>query len=75
MLHRMADMKALNLRVPAQQALELELLADVDGVAVAEAVRQAIDHYINERTQDEEFRRRSQEALDERIAVLKRFSG
>ena len=73
--HTADSSKAMNLRLSREQARELEVIAQVEGVAVAEVVRRAIHSYVEGCTSDAEFRRRSREALAEHVAILERFAG
>ena len=47
--------KAMTLRLDADQAEALEYIAEVDGVSVSEAVRDAIESHIETRRADDEF--------------------
>jgi predicted DNA-binding protein len=67
--------KAMSLRMSAEQARELELVAQIDGIAMAEAVRRAIDAYVAERAADRDFQERSKRALAQHIEILKKFAG
>jgi hypothetical protein len=51
-------MKALTVRLEDDPALELEMVARIDGVAVAEVIRRAIAMYVQHRRADPEFSRR-----------------
>lgn len=68
------DMKAMTLRLPAAKARELETVAQVDDIPVAEAVRDAIDQHIETRRQDAEFRARLRRALEENQDILQRLA-
>lgn len=70
----MEETKAMTLRLPAQQAKELEAVAQIDRVPVAEAVRTAIETHIRERRADEEFRARLRHALEEQRDILERLA-
>ncbi len=70
----MEDTRAMTLRLPATQAKELETVAQVDGVSVAEAVRSAIEEHIAARRRDEEFRTRLRRSLEENRDILERLA-
>jgi Arc/MetJ-type ribon-helix-helix transcriptional regulator len=66
--------KAMTLRLPADQAAELEAVARADGKTVSEAVRDAIDALIDERRKDKEFRARLRAMVEEDRAILERLA-
>jgi hypothetical protein len=66
--------KAMTLRLPDEQARELEVVATADGVSVTDAIRAAIEAHIEARRQDDEFQRRLQRNLEEQRAVLERLA-
>jgi len=66
--------KAMTLRLPADKAKELEAVAEIDQVPVAEAVRVAIDAHIEARRHDKEFRSRLRQSLKEHKDVLDRLA-
>jgi predicted DNA-binding protein len=55
--------KAMTIRLSAEQAEQLETVATVDGVAIAEVVRAAIAAHLESRKRDEVF----QQSLRDRI--------
>ena len=59
----MDEHKAMTVRLPAQQAEDLDTVAAVDGQPVSQVIRMAIAHHIEERKQDTEF----QDGLRQRI--------
>ena len=65
--------KAMSLRLPAEQAAELEAVARADEMPVSEAVREAIDRYIAARRADKDFQKRLKQRLDEDREVLERL--
>jgi predicted DNA-binding protein len=67
----MKPQKAMTLRLSAEQAEQLELVAAVDDVPVAEVVRDAIDRHIGERQKDAVFR----SSLKDRIERAQRLLG
>lgn len=66
--------KAMTLRLPADQAAELEAVARADGKTVSEAVREAIDALIDERRRDKEFRARIRTIIEEDRELLERLA-
>ncbi len=59
----------MTIRLPADQAEDLDIVAAVDGEPVSQVIRTAIAHHIEERKQDAEF----QDGLRERIDHAKRM--
>jgi hypothetical protein len=68
------ETKAMTLRLPGQQARELETVAQIDQVPVAEAVRSAIEAHIEARRHDPEFRSRLRKSLEEQKDILERLA-
>lgn len=66
--------KTMTLRLSDEQARELESVARVDEMPVAEAVRRAIDDRIKARREDEEFRARLRRLLEENQEALERLA-
>ncbi|MEV8439175.1 hypothetical protein AB0425_17510 [Actinosynnema sp. NPDC051121] len=64
-------MEAMTLRLDGDLAEELEIVASVDGVAVTEVVRAAIQEHIDARKRDHLFR----EKLRTRIERTKQMLG
>ena len=71
---RTVKSKAMTLRLPADQAAELEAVARADGKAVSESVREAIDALIDERRKDKEFQARLRQMVEEDRAILDRLA-
>ncbi|RIK10611.1 MAG: hypothetical protein DCC49_02860 [Acidobacteria bacterium] len=68
------DSKMLTVRVPAEQAEELEQVADVDGVPVAEEVRTAIAAHIEARRKDQAFRERLRASIERNKKILEKLA-
>lgn len=68
------DKKAMTVRLDAEQARLLETVAEVDGMAVAEAIRVAIDEHIVARRQDKEFRASLSKLMNENQDILERLA-
>lgn len=66
--------KAMTLRLPAEQAEALEKVAEVDGMSVTEAIREAIDQHISTRAADEQFRERLAASMERNQRILERLS-
>ena len=67
----MNNMKAMTIRLAADQAAELETIATVDEQPVSEVIRAAIAQHIEARKKDPEFK----QGLRERIARAQRMLG
>ncbi len=68
------EQKAMTLRLPYDQAEALEKVAEIDGVSVTEAIREAIDAHIAERAADEAFQQRLKDSMDRHQRVLDRLA-
>ncbi len=67
--------RARTLRLPLDQAQELEAIAGVDEVSVNEEIRRAIAAHIEARRQDADFRKRLQDSIDRNKEILERLAG
>jgi len=65
----------MTLRLPLDQAEELEAIAAIDEVAVNEEIRRAIAAHIEARRQDADFRKRLQNSIDRSKGILERLAG
>jgi predicted transcriptional regulator len=72
--HVAKEMKSMTLRLPADQAAELEKIAEIDRVPVSEAVRDAIAKHIESRRGDDEFRERLERLVRENQEILDRLA-
>jgi predicted transcriptional regulator len=66
--------KTMTLRLSDEQARELESVARVDEMPVAEAVRRAIDDRIKTRREDQAFQGRLRRLLQENQEALERLA-
>ena len=66
--------KAMTLRLTAEQADALEMVAEVDGVSMSEAVRDAIERHIDSRRADDGFQQRLAESMERHRRILDRLS-
>jgi hypothetical protein len=62
--------KILSVRLPEDQATDLEMFAQFDGVAVAEEVRHAIELLLESRRKDPKFRERVLAAVERSRKLL-----
>jgi predicted DNA-binding protein len=67
-------LKSYTLRLPADQAAALEVVARADEKSVNAEVREAIDRHIEERRQDPAFQARVREFMETQSEVLKRLA-
>lgn len=66
--------KAFTVRLPEDQAAELERVAQVEQTSVAEEIRQAITIRIEERRQDPAFQERLRALIEENQRVLEKLA-
>lgn len=66
--------KAMTLRLSAEQAAELEAVAQADEMSVSEEVRIAIAERIERRRKDKKFQERLRRMLQENARVLERLA-
>ena len=66
--------RARTLRLPLDQAQELEAIAAVDEISVNEEIRRAIAAHIEARRQDADFRKRLQDSIDRNKEILERLA-
>lgn len=66
--------KNMTLRLPDEQAADLEALARADGIPIAEAVRQAIAAQIEARRKDETFQARLRASIERNHVILERLA-
>jgi Arc/MetJ-type ribon-helix-helix transcriptional regulator len=66
--------KMMTLRLPDEQAREVEAVARAERIPVSELIREAIDTHIAARRDDAAFRERLQAMLDEDREVLERLA-
>lgn len=66
--------RAFTVRIPEENAQELEAIAQVDGVSIAEEVRSALVERIATRRKDQEFQTRLRRTMNENRRVLERLA-
>jgi hypothetical protein len=68
------ETKTFTLRLPAEQAAEIEMIARVDDISVTQAVRDAIVAHVNARRVDADFMGRLKGFMEQERAVLDRLA-
>ena len=66
--------RAMTLRLPEEQADALEIVAEVDGVSMSEAVREAIEEHIDNRRSDADFQERLTASMERHKRILDRLA-
>jgi predicted transcriptional regulator len=66
--------KNMTLRLSDEQAAELEAIAKVENVPIAEEVRRALATHIAARRKDRTFRARLKASIDRNQEILKRLA-
>jgi hypothetical protein len=56
--------KNMTLRLPREQADELELIASIDGKPMSEEIREALEEHVKNRRRDPEFQARLKRSQD-----------
>lgn len=64
----------MTLRLPSNQASELEAVSRAEGKTVSDTVREAIDLLIAERRKDKAFRDRIRRVIEEDQEILERLA-
>lgn len=67
-------MKNMTLRLPVNQADELEAVARAEGMTVSDAVREAITEHIDRKRKDKAFRERLKAVMERDREILDRLS-
>lgn len=70
----MKEQKAMTVRLPADQAMVLEAVAEADGIPVADEIRTAIDELIQKKRRDPEFQERLRSSLKRHKTILERLA-
>jgi hypothetical protein len=66
--------KNMTLRLPAEQAEELEAVARAEGISVSDAVREAIAEHIARKRKDKAFRERLRAVVERDREILERLA-
>ncbi|MBI4172304.1 MAG: ribbon-helix-helix protein, CopG family [Actinobacteria bacterium] len=56
--------KSMTLRLPVEQAEELEVVARAEGISVSDAVREAIAEHVERKRKDSVFRERLRTVIE-----------
>jgi predicted DNA-binding protein len=64
----------MTVRVDTETAEQLEAVAQVEGVPVAEVIREALARHIEERRNDADFQKRLQASIERNKTILERLS-
>lgn len=68
------QIKVLSIRLDAEVAADLAAVAQIDGMSISEAVREAIASHIAVRRGDQDFQKRLNELIEENRELLKRLA-
>jgi predicted DNA-binding protein len=71
---QMTARKNMTLRLPAEQADELEAVARAEGISVSDAVREAITEHIERKRKDKAFRDRLRTVMERDRKILDRLA-
>lgn len=66
--------KNMTLRLPLDQAHELEVVARAEGISVSDAVREAIAEHIERKRKDKAFRARLRTVMERDREILERLA-
>lgn len=66
--------KNMTLRLPLDQADELEVVARADGISISDAVREAISEHIERKRRDKRFQSRLRLVLERDREILDRLA-
>lgn len=66
--------KSMTLRLPADQAEALELVATVDGKPMSEEIREAVMAHVEQRRKDPQFQERLRRLMNDNREALKRLT-
>lgn len=70
----MEETKAMTVRLNAQQAEELEAIAEIEGSPVSEEIRKAIAAHIEVKKKDKDFKARLKNSMERNRAILDRLA-
>jgi Arc/MetJ-type ribon-helix-helix transcriptional regulator len=70
----MPERKNMTLRLPPEQADELEAVARAEGISVSDAVREAITEHIARKRKDKAFQERLRSVMERDREILERLS-
>jgi hypothetical protein len=70
----LVERRAYTVRIPAEEAAELEAVATADGISVSEEIRQAIAERVAAKRKDKAFRARVRSVIEQNQRVLERLA-
>jgi len=70
----MEEVRAMTVRLTAEQAGELEAVAQIEGAPVSEEIREAIAAHIEAKKNDAQFQERLRKSLERNQAILKKLA-
>jgi hypothetical protein len=70
----MKDPKAMTVRLDPDEAEQLEAVAQVEGIPVAEAIRRAVTEHIEARRRDAGFQARLTASIDRNRRILDKLA-
>ncbi len=68
------DRRAYTVRIPADEAADLEAVAAAEGLSVSEEIRQAIADHVATKRKDKAFRARVRAVIEQNQRVLERLA-
>ncbi|MGH2717928.1 MAG: hypothetical protein ACRDJU_05055 [Actinomycetota bacterium] len=70
----MEEVRAMTVRLTAEQASELEAVAQIEGAPVSEEIRKAIAVHIEGKKNDAAFQERLRRSIERNQAILKKLA-
>ncbi len=68
------ERRAYTVRIPADEAADLEAVAAAEGLSVSEEIRQAIADHVAAKRKDKAFRARVRAVIEQNQRVLERLA-
>ena len=68
------ERRAYTVRIPADEAADLEAVAAAEGLSVSEEIRQAIANHVATKRKDKAFRARVRSVIEQNQRVLERLA-
>jgi Ribbon-helix-helix protein, copG family len=68
------ERRAYTVRIPADEAADLEAVAAAEGLSVSEEIRQAISDHVAAKRKDKTFRARVRAVIEQNQRVLERLA-
>lgn len=65
--------KVLSLRLPAELAKQIALVARADGVSVSRAIRESVEVHIADRRDSKDFKERLEKRIDSEVSDLRKM--